>query len=175
MTWTPNVSPANTDAFALREGVLAITAKAHTYAYCAQPLRGQVRGFQFRMKQGSDGGMSWGPGVCIRWANGTFLRVGLRSDGKCQIDLNGEQRLFGAHNPSRWIWVRARWLDHFGVVETSDDDEHFQERWRFEHDGKLLGLAESISAGKVPFSGNAIDNTDPGASGTCLVDRVVVY
>ncbi|MCX5757858.1 MAG: hypothetical protein NTU83_05015, partial [Candidatus Hydrogenedentes bacterium] len=116
--WTPSVSPLNTNPFSIREGALAVTGKASTYAFLTHTLGATPSGFVARMKQDTDGGMSWGPAVCVRWKGGAYLRVGLRSDGQLQADISGDQRLFGTQDPRQWIWVRARWLRDRGVVET---------------------------------------------------------
>ena len=174
LKWTPSISPANANPFANQDGVLAITAKASTYAYLTEPLPMEAQGFGFKMKQGTDGGMSWGPAVALRWKSGACLRIGLRSDGLLQSDFNGDQRLFGKHDPNQWTWVRVRWLKQSGVVETSANGTDYERVWAFEHKGALLGKTESISVGKVPYSGVAVDHTDPGQEGTCFVDEVYV-
>jgi hypothetical protein len=171
---TPSISPANANPFANQDGVLAITAKASTYAYLTEALPMEAQGFGFKMKQGTDGGMSWGPAVALRWKSGACLRIGLRSDGMLQSDFNGDQRLFGKHDPNQWTWVRVRWLKQSGVVEASANGTDYERVWAFDHKGALLGKTESISVGKVPYSGVAVDHNDPGQEGTCFVDEVYV-
>ncbi len=173
--WSASVSPRNDAPFSLRDGVLAVTAKAHTYAFLTHPLKSPVQGFEFRMKQGDDDGMSWGPSVLLRGKSGALFRVGLRSDGLLQSDLFGEQRLFGKHNPHEWIHVRVRWLATSGVVETSTDGITFETVWQFDHNGNLSGDFESVAVGKIPYNGQLLDHSEPGPNGTCLIDRVMVY
>ncbi|MCC6491267.1 MAG: hypothetical protein IT364_27505 [Candidatus Hydrogenedentes bacterium] len=175
LEWTQTVSPANQEPFADQDGALAITAKAHTYAFLSSPLGAAAHGFVIRLKQNTDGGMSWGPAVCLRWKAGTHLRVGLRSDGSLQADLGGEQHLFGKHDPSQWTWIRVRWLQHSGVVEASANGKDYEPVWFFEHGGTLTGPVESIAVGKIPYSGAPVDHTDPGAAGTCRVGEVAIY
>ncbi|MBX7256493.1 MAG: hypothetical protein K1Y02_09045 [Candidatus Hydrogenedentes bacterium] len=175
LKWTPSVSPLNSNAFAARDGVLAITAKASTYAFLTHPLTAPAHGFVFRMKQGTDGGMSWGPAVALRWPSGAFFRVGLRSDGSLQSDLNGEQQLFGKHDPSQWVWVRVRWLEQSGVVESSTDGAKFERVWTFSHKGMFLAEAPSILVGKVSYNCTEVDHSDVGSEGVCYVDEVRVF
>ncbi len=175
LSWTQHASPRNPNPFATAEGALSITACASAHAFLTREVSAVPKGFVARLKQGSDGGASWGPAVLIRWKNGACLRVGLRNDLLLQSDFNGEQRLFGKHDPNAWIWLRARWLETSGVVETSTDGEHFQPVWSFEHGGTLAGPAEMIAAGKVPYNGAALDYEEPGATGTCFIEQVRLY
>ena len=108
------VSPANEDPFAIANGALVVTAKAHTYAFIKVPLVGHVSGFEARLRLGSDGGQSWGPGVLVEMEGAARIRVGLRSDGMAQLDVLGGQRVGGQHSThvdGRWAHLRARWLD----------------------------------------------------------------
>lgn len=175
LSWTPSVSPLNKEPFAETGGTLAIMANASTYAFFTHPLDCAPAGFLVKLKQGSDGGMAWGPAVCIRWKSGAYLRVGSRSDGLLQADVNGQQRLFGHQDSGQWLWIRARWLKHGLVVETSTDDERFAPVWQYEHGGAFQGIAENISVGKIPYNAQAIDHTDPGPAGTCWIESVAVY
>ena len=175
LNWHSHVSPLNPSPFAAGNGALTITAKASAFAYVSHPLTSPVHGYVFKMKQGTDGGMSWGPSVGLRWPSGAFFRVGLRSDGRLQSDLNGEQQLFGKHDPAQWIWVRVRWLERSGVVESSVNGIDYDRLWTFSHKGMFQGDASSILVGKVPYNCTAIDHTDAGGEGVCYVDEVRVY
>jgi len=109
---------------------------------------------------------------------GSVLRIGLRSDGKLQTDILGQQIVGGQHDTDqagKWIWLRARWLDHVGVFESSTDGKAFEKAWTFEHNGRLAGNVASLSVGKVPFNGEPQDYTDAGAEGECEVDWVRLY
>ena len=173
--WEVSVSPLNAEPFVVEEGALAVTGKAHTYAYLTRPLEKPAKGLVVKLRQHTDRGMSWGPGVCLRWKNGGRLRVGVRTDGLIQSDTAGEQRLGGKHNREQWIWLRARWLAQSGVIERSDDGVDFQRLWTFDHGGALTGELENISIGKVPYNGEPKDHSAPGEVGTCLFDEFVVY
>ena len=89
--------PANTNPFTEDDKTLRITAFAHTYAYFRFPQERNLEGFVIKLKQGTDGGMSWGPGALVRWPGGAQLRVGLRSDGLLQADTLGKQLLAKGH------------------------------------------------------------------------------
>ncbi len=175
LAWQPTVSPLNKAPFAVQEGSLAVTSCASTYAYLSQPLDFAPTGLVMKVHQGSDGGMAWGPSICLRWKNGACMRIGSRADGLLQADINGEQRLFGIHDTKQWIWLRVRWQKHDLVVETSTDGKQFAPVWQYNHGGALQGIAENISVGKIPYNGQPIDYTEPGPSGTCRIESVSVY
>jgi len=173
--WPRAVSKKNARPFTVQEGALAITAKAHTHAYLTQPLGQPSTGVVVKLHQHTGGGMSWGPSVCLRWTNGTVLRMGLRSDGRIQMDYNGEQRLLDSFDPAQWVWLRARWLAHLAVIERSLDGTTFETVHTFGHGGKMAATVEGLSVGKVPYDGQPKDHTEPGPEGACLIDELVVY
>ena len=82
-----HVSPANDKVFSVGDGVLRVRAHAHTFAYLTIPLSDlkRVEAMEVKIRQGSDGGMSWGPAAMLRWANGAAVRVGTRSGGTLQV------------------------------------------------------------------------------------------
>ena len=52
-------------------------------------VKDPVEGMVVRLRQGTDEGMSWGPGVMVRDAHGRGIRIGIRSDGQLQSDILG--------------------------------------------------------------------------------------
>ncbi|HEO72226.1 MAG TPA: hypothetical protein ENN80_13270 [Candidatus Hydrogenedentes bacterium] len=111
----------------------------------------------------------------MRWHDGAFLRVGLRSDGKLQADICGEQRLADEHDAEAWVWLRARWLENSGVIERSDDGADFRRVWSFDHGGVMIGPAKDILVGKVPYNGQPQDFKEPGPEGEAHLDELVIY
>jgi len=169
------VSPANTNPFTEDDKTLRITAFAHTYAYFRFPQERNLEGFVIKLKQGTDGGMSWGPGALVRWPGGAQLRVGLRSDGLLQADTLGKQLLAKGHTTTDWMWLRARWLTRSGVIESSTDGEHYERIWSFEHGGMFNERASELLVGKVPFNGEPADHLEPGPAGYCNIAFVETY
>jgi len=168
-------SPANRNAFASRDGALAVTGHAHTYAFLRMPVDHVATGFVVKLKRHTDGGMSWGPAVALQWPDGSLLRVGLRVDGCLQSDINGTQRLAEACAADDWVWLRARWLEHTGVIERSDNGTDFHRVWFFEHGPSMMTPVHAVLVGKVPYNGEAEDHSDPGESGTSFIDELVIY
>jgi hypothetical protein len=176
LKWRPSISPKNISPFSMQNGSLAITAKAHTYAFLSTAIDTTISGLTVKIKQHTDSGASWGPAISVRWKNGTWLIVGLRSDGTLQINSSGApQQLIGKHNPKEWIWVRTRWVNQEGIIETSTDGTTFQRIWTFQHANRLDDPLESIAVGKGPFIGKAVDYSEPGPEGMCLIESLNVY
>ena len=175
--WPQAVSPTNTDPFRVAEGVLAVKGKASTHAYLETPIDKVVQGIEVRITRGTDGGMSWGPSVCLRWADGALLRVGLRSDGKVQSDITGQQRLSAPDftDPNQWVWLRARWGERNGVLEYSLDGETYSQLWFFDHGGAMNTPATSVAIGKVPYSGKPEDYSESGEDGESYFDVLALY
>jgi hypothetical protein len=172
------ISPQNPDPFRLTAGALQIHARAHTYAYLKTAVGQPVSGFVVRLRLGTDGGMSWGPGVLLRCVNGVAARVGLRSDGLLQSDILGEQRVGSGHEsaqPGQWIWLRVRWGKQVGVFERSRDGVNFERVWQLDNTAALTADVATLSVGKVPYNGEPADSADPGAVGESAIDFVRLY
>ena len=175
--WTPFISPLSPNPFAVKDGILSITARSNTHAYLTRSLDAPIHGFVVKLRQGNDGGMSWGPAVQIRWKNGARLRVGLRSDGLVQSDMGGEQRLHGKFDPNQWSWLRVRWVAALGIIELSEDGVTWRRIADFTHGGKFCEMPLNMSVGKVPFNGEPTDlpEADAGSVGTSVWDELSVY
>lgn len=169
------VSSKNPDPFSIVEGCLRIRGHAHTYAFLRIPLKVTASGFVVKIRQGTDGGMSWGPAAMLCWPDGPGIRIGTRGEGALQADIAGTQLHGKAYDTSRWVWLRARWLKHRGLIERSDDGKTYHRVWTFEHGAALNGQTAELLVGKVPYNGEAKDHSDWGAMGECDIDFVAVY
>ena len=168
-------SPHNEDPFAIIDGALHIRALAHTYAFLRVPLAGKAEGVLLRLRQGTDGGMAWGPSALLRWPGGAILRLGTRSDGIIQIDSVGGLALKGSHDAREWTWLRARWGPVWAVVEQSADGERFERVWAYRHGGAFLEETSDLLIGKTYHDGGPHDYSIPGELGECDIDFVRVY
>lgn len=172
-----HVSPANDEVFSVGDGVLRVRAHAHTFAYITIPLSDlkRVEAMEVKIRQGSDGGMSWGPAAMLRWANGATLRLGTRSGGALQSDINGDQQYGGQHDGNEWVWLRARWLSTCGVVECSTDGVTYERLWTFEQGNTFAGAPAALLVGKVPFNGEPQDYSKAGSLGECEIGQVRLF
>ena len=169
------VSPANEQPFSVADGSLHIRALAHTYAYLQVPVDVEPSGFEVKLRMGTDGGMNWGPGALLRWANGAILRVGARVEGILQANMHYVETLAGEHEPAEWVWIRVRWAGSDGVIEASRDGMTFEPIHSFRHGGAFGGRLVGIDVGKVPGQGGTIDHSEPGDLGESDIDYVRLY
>lgn len=170
------VSDANAGeaAMAFDGASLRIQAHGHTYAYYSVPLAGTVEGLIVAIQQGTDEGMSWGPGAMVCFDDGG-IRVGTRSDGLVQTDILGVQVIGPPVPDAEWVWLRARWGSRYGVVEMSEDGRTWTVVREFDHAGRLTGTARELLVGKVPYHGAPQDHVEPGAVGECRIGFVRVF
>lgn len=167
------VSSLNPDALSIGDGCLHIRAHASTHAFLRMPVDGKIGGFEVKLRQGTDGGMSWGPAAMVRWDNGEALRIGSRTDA-LQVDAPPVQTLGPACNPGEWVWIRARWRGKTGIVERSTDGIHYTRFHTFPFMAEGRSATELL-VGKVPHNGQPEDYTEPGGVGECAVDFVRLY
>ena len=169
------VSSLNPDALRVEGGALRIRARANTYAHLAIPVQGKARGVAVRVRQGTDGGQAWGPGVLLRFANGATARVNSRADGTLMADVPGVQFHGRPRLAGEWVWLRIRWLDHWGVVEQSTDGRHYERVWTFDHGGAYNDETKEILVGKLSWNGEPQDHSDPGPVGESEIAEVEVW
>lgn len=169
------VSPANGNPFAVTGGALHIQAHASTYAYMSVPFNDNVvDGFEVKLRHGTDGGMSWGPAVALRWGS-ACLRIGTRADGLLQADIAGMQLVGHPFDRGAWIWLRARWQGDRGVIERSADGRRYETLWTFHRAAAMPDRPIELLVGKVPFNAQPADYTDAGALGDCEIAWVRAY
>lgn len=169
------VSPMNSVPFTIVNSALQVQAHAHTYAYYRQSCELAIAGFVVKLRQGSDGGMSWGPAAAASWADGSLLRLGLRSDGLIQADILGRQLLAKGPVNDDWIWLRARWLQRRGVIEFSTDNVRYEKLWEFEHGGRFNRPSQAMLFGKVPYNGQPQDYLEPGSVGVSHIASIEAF
>ena len=168
------VSPSNEQLFSVADGCLGVRAHAHTFAYLRFSIERPADGFVVKLRQGSDGGMSWGPAAMARWSNGDGIRIGARANA-LQADVMGTQVLGPSYDPGTWVWLRARWNDQTGVVEYSKDGAAYERFFTFFRAGNPEERIAELLVGKVPYNGMPQDHTEPGALGECDIDFVRLY
>ncbi len=170
------VSPADPSPFAIENGEFTISAFSHTHAFLKIPLSAKLDGFEFKVRQDTDQGMHFGPGVGIMWQDGTFVRVVSRPDDRIGIGLYGSDPVFPQKSaPSEWLWVRFRWNAWGGLVKTSRDGVNYKTIWQSKEANRLLGETAFVYVGKFTSKGVAIDHTEPGPAGKCEFDYVKLF
>ena len=173
--WQQVVSPLNGDPFSNEDGSLSIEALGNTYAYLTKPMDATLRGFEVKIKHGTDMGASWGPALAIRWSNGAFLRIGTRSDKQLQSDINAAQVVGASFELDNWLWIRGYWSVTKGAIEISTDGKNWERIRDIEHKGLFMQPAETLYIGKLPYNGEPFDYTEASDKGKSYFEYVILY
>lgn len=170
------ISPLNSNPFSIEDGQLVITARANTYAFIKVPLKAKLEGFEFKIKQDTDKGMHWGPGVGVMLKDGAFVRLVSRPDDRIGIGMFGNDPVFDFKTlPQEWLWLRIRWNKWGGIVKTSRDGVNYNTLWQSREADRFLGETSEIYIGKFTSTGKPIDWTDPGDVGKCEIDYIKLF
>ncbi len=169
--WTACVGPRSGGRIAPRDGALRIEALGNSFAFLERALPAETATIACRVRGEGECGMSWGPAIALR-AGGRAFRLGVRSDGRAQIDRTGGQELFDGFAVGEWHWLRMRFVAGCLAYEASDDGTH----WRLlaiDHVGSLEGPL-TLLVGKVPYNVSKTEYTEIGGPGVCELADVQV-
>ena len=119
--------------------------------------------------------MHWGPCALLCWPDGMKLGLGTRADQSLSVTTPEGQCDGGVHDPSNWIWLRARWGKNYAVIESSTDGRVYQRVLVSKHLGSLNDETAELIVGKIARSGVDVDYVTPGGVGQCEIDFVRVY
>jgi hypothetical protein len=159
------------------DGKVTITSLAHSIAYARRALPAGTTMVQCRIDTGTDGGMTWGPGLALRWGEKGFLRLNLRTpQAEVGVDDGKDQYLVveGIH-PGTSYYLRLRLEADKIAAEVSSDGE-----WWLP--AKMLPRADypgdptEVMLGKMAGNGGDTDaDQPPNPEGTCTIGELKVY
>jgi len=174
--WETALSAKPGTAVAVRDGWLEIGSLAHSHAILRRALPAGVTLVECRVRTGSDGGMTWGPGIALRWPD-RFLRLNLRTvEGRLGIDDGRMQRFFAAAiQPGTEYHLRLRFEPDWIYAEYSEDGEWWTAAGTMARSQYPDAPAELL-VGKMAGDGSATDaDSPPNPQGTCALGQVRVY
>ena len=168
--WRVHVSPAaEGGGFGREDAAGVITAAENTCVFAERDLPPGVRTVECLVDPFADGSASWGPGMCLVWENGEFLKFFLRPGQKCfgVTDRRGELMPPGlAEGKAYRLRIRLRGATAY--LEAAVDGEAWQRIARRE--APLAGTDPArVRLGKTSRSGGADDFGTPGAAARCRV------
>jgi hypothetical protein len=170
--WSGYLSPHSEGKLTPGADGLRIDAHAHTVAYLQRDLPAGTVAAECRIRATGDCGMSWGPGLML-WVGDRPHRIGLRSDGKAQVDRAGTQMLYDDVPVGEWVRLRIRVAEGCMLYELAVGDGP----WRCLHVdfvGDLEG-AMSMAVGKIPYGGSQDEYREMGGMGECEISDVRAY
>lgn len=174
--WEATASARTGVTVAVRDGSLVISGPAHSHGFVRRALPEGVTLAQCRVRTGDDGGMTWGPGIALRWP-GRFLRLNLRTvEGRLGIDDGTFQRFFaGDIRPDSEYFLRIRLEQDWVYVEYSEDGEWWVTAGSMPR-STYPGDPAELLLGKMAGDGGATDaDAAPNPRGTCEIRDVKVY
>jgi hypothetical protein len=122
-----------------------------------------------------DEGMSWGVGLALGWADGTYVQVNARSDGRWGIRHNGNESLAGGCPTGAGSTVAIKLTDRkvqlLALADGSDDWSLLADFPRSDDPG----APTMIRIGKIGGTWKPQDWTVKGSTHPCRVDWVKIY
>ena len=174
--WRATLSPRPGTKLSVAEGKVTFESLAHSIAYATRDLPPGVTMVECVVNTGSDGGMTWGPGLALWWGE-RFLRLNLRTvEGRAGVDDGTNQWLVPAGIAANTDYhLRLRLEAEKIVAELSDDGEW----WTTVHEvprSQYAGEPSAVSIGKMSGDGADTDaDAEPNLQGSCSVERLRVY
>ncbi|HNR97805.1 MAG TPA: hypothetical protein PKX48_04230 [Planctomycetota bacterium] len=168
--WRFRVSPAVAGGgFGRGQAAGVIAAAENTCVFAERELPAGVRAVECLVDPVGDGSASWGPGVCLLWENGEFLKFFLRPGQKCfgVTDRRGELMPPGLAEGAAYR-LRIRLRGATAYLEAAVEGEAWRRIARRE--APLAGKDPArVRIGKTSRSGGADDFDTPGPSARCRV------
>jgi len=123
----------------------------------------------------TDAGNSWGIGLAVGWADGKYVQVNARVDGRWGVRFNGNENLSAAHPAGKPALTAIKLTDSAVQILVKEDAE---DDWRlistFPRD-QFSGVPQTIRFGKIGAEWKPRNHPDPGSSDPCRVEWVKVY
>jgi hypothetical protein len=171
--WQTALSAKPGTALAVEDGWVTLSGLAHSHAMLRRALPEGVTLVQCRVRTGTDGGMTWGPGIGLRWP-GRLLRLNLRTvEGRLGIDDGIMQRFFAAGvQPNSDYWLRLRLDPDWIYAEYSEDGEWWVTAGSMPR-AQYPNPPTELLLGKMAGDGSAADaDAAVNPQGTCALGEV---
>ncbi len=123
-----------------------------------------------------DEGQSWGVGLAVGWANGKYVQINCRTDGRWGIRTHGREGLVGGRPKGVAATVTIK-LDDKKVqllVKTDEKDAEWEVVATYPRN-QFPGQPKTIRIGKIGMSWAPKDFGTRGSISHCRVDTVRVY
>jgi len=172
-SWSTHQSTHPGTALRTGDGLVIDTA-ANCCAFVSRDLPDGVTMVECRIRLGSDGGASWGPGCAVTWP-GHALRVNLRAEKRFGVDIDGGQQHFAGYvDPDQWYRVRIRCEGNAIYAEASMDGSMWETLHVLENGAPEAGF-DTVRVGKMHPSGRGEDHSTTGPMGTCTIGSIRAY
>jgi beta-galactosidase len=122
-----------------------------------------------------DEAMAWGVGLALGWADGTYVQINARSDGRWGIRHNGEESLAGGCPPGGSSTVAIKLTGaNVQLLAKPDGSDEWALLAQFPR-ADCPGPPATIRIGKIGGAWKPQDWTVKGPTSPCRVDWVTIY
>lgn len=122
----------------------------------------------------NDAGQTWGLGLALGWANGSYLQINARTDGRWGIRRNGQEMLEGAHSAGQPATVAFRLTATEVQVLASSKEGEWEMVKAFPR-SDFAGEPTTVRYGKIGTTWNGQAHADPGKANACRVEWVKLF
>lgn len=175
--WKKTVSGAN--EIGAKDGRLQIKARANTVAFLEREVPKGAKEFVVEVRQTTDEGKTWGPGLALIWAGGKSCRVNVRSDGVFSVAANGGEVLKGACVKGKPSTLIVRLEDGNVLIESvqrlETASKTFSRAVKIAELNGFDGAPQLMRIGKTDVRGGASDYGEPGETGEASIDALTIY
>lgn len=170
------ITAADRNAVRAEGGALVIKAPANAHAWAGRAVPAGTRIIAAQIRQESDKGQQWGPGLALVWSDNEYLKVNLREGGNYSVSVNGDERLVG-HKDSKEPSVIAVALDDDQIRIFAFKDDKFQgvQELGSVPRSSFNGSPKQIRLGKMPNTLKPANHGTLGEVGQSRVDWLRVW
>ncbi len=172
--WSTHLSKQPDTKLTVRDGSIAIEAKANCIAYAERGLPPDTTLVDCHVYSGTDHGATWGPGLCLVWPGNKILRINLRAEGRLGVDDGRSQWFGGFSAPETWHRLRIRLEDKQVLAEISADGR-FWEPIHAADRSQFAGAPVAVRLGKMSGDGKNEDHHVLGPPGGCAIKALRVF
>lgn len=152
-----------------------INAPANTVKTRDLPWAAQASIVVARLDPREDAGQSWGVGLAVGWANGHYVQINARTDGRWGVRRNGAESLPGSHAKGAPATVAVKLeRDTVQLLAQEEGAEEWEPVAEFPR-ADFPGDPATVRIGKIGTNWTPRDNRAAGPTHPCRVEWVRFY
>ena len=159
--WKATLSAKPGTKLEVKDGQARFLSLAHSCVWAERALPAGVTLIQARLDAGTDGGMTWGIGIALRWPD-KLMRINLRPpEGRVGVDDGKGQWLYPAPaGPGKVTYLRLRIEQEHVFAEVSEDGALWFDVHGFPR-AEFVGSPTAVLIGKFPPAAKNEDADSP--------------
>jgi hypothetical protein len=122
-----------------------------------------------------DNGQTWGLGLAVGWADGKYVQIHSRSDGRWGVVRNGSETLLGNHPVGQPATLAIKLGNNAVQLFAREDGFDDWDRIAEFPQKDFPGAPATVRVGKIGPSWSPRDHGDKGTPNACRVEWVRQY